>query len=69
VAAVKGWSRRVSLVFHTVIKRTPWSADATVAGEPITQVLNSGSMGASSYRELAKEVLERWRQPGVGRGE
>jgi hypothetical protein len=24
-------------------------------------------MGANSYRELAKEVLERWRQDGDGR--
>ena len=55
-------------VFHTVINRTVRFPDATVAGEPITR-FDSGSMGASSYRELAEEVLERWRQPGVGRGE
>src|SRR5712671_6584263 len=48
-------------VFHTVINRTVRFPDATVAGEPITS-FDSGSMGASSYRELAKEVLERWRQ-------
>jgi chromosome partitioning protein len=47
-------------VFHTVINRTVRFPDATVAGEPITR-FDSGSMGASSYRELAKEVLERWR--------
>jgi chromosome partitioning protein len=50
-------------VFHTVINRTVRFPDATVAGEPITS-FDSGSMGANSYRELAKEVLERWRQSG-----
>jgi chromosome partitioning protein len=54
-------------VFHTVINRTVRFPDATVAGEPIT-TFDSGSMGASSYRELAKEVLERWRLEGVGHG-
>jgi chromosome partitioning protein len=48
-------------VFHTVINRTVRFPDATVAGEPITR-FDSSSMGASSYRELAKEVLERWQQ-------
>jgi chromosome partitioning protein len=52
-------------VFHTVINRTVRFPDATVAGEPITS-FDAGSMGANSYRELAKEVLERWRQAGVG---
>jgi chromosome partitioning protein len=52
-------------VFHTVINRTVRFPDATVAGEPITS-FDSGSMGANAYRELAKEVLERWRQSGVG---
>jgi chromosome partitioning protein len=52
-------------VFHTVINRTVRFPDATVAGEPIT-TFDSSSMGASSYRELAKEVLERWRQAGDG---
>ena len=52
-------------VFHTVINRTVRFPDATVAGEPITS-FDSSSMGASSYRELAKEVLERWRQAGGG---
>ncbi len=50
-------------VFHTVINRTVRFPDATVAGEPITS-FDSASMGASSYRELAKEVLQRWRQAG-----
>ena len=50
-------------VFHTVINRTVRFPDATVAGEPIT-TFDTSSMGASSYRELAKEVLERWRQTG-----
>ena len=54
-------------VFHTVINRTVRFPDATVAGEPITS-FDSGSMGANSYRELAKEVLERWRQAGVDHG-
>ena len=52
-------------VFHTVINRTVRFPDATVAGEPITS-FDSSSLGASSYRELAKEVLERWRQSGGG---
>jgi chromosome partitioning protein len=52
-------------VFHTVINRTVRFPDATVAGEPITS-FDSASMGASSYRELAKEVIERWRQTGDG---
>ena len=54
-------------VFHTVINRTVRFPDATVAGEPITS-FDSGSMGANSYRELAKEVLERWRQEGGDHG-
>jgi len=52
-------------VFHTVINRTVRFPDATVAGEPITR-FDSSSMGASSYRELAKEVLDRWQQDGDG---
>ncbi|HXW33278.1 MAG TPA: AAA family ATPase [Acidimicrobiales bacterium] len=51
-------------VFHTVINRTVRFPDATVAGEPIT-TFDTSSMGASSYRELAKEVLDRW-QAGDG---
>jgi len=54
-------------VFHTVINRTVRFPDATVAGEPIT-TFDSGSMAANSYRELGKEVLERWRQSGVDHG-
>jgi chromosome partitioning protein len=54
-------------VFHTVINRTVRFPDATVAGEPITS-FDSGSNGAHSYRELAKEVLERWRQAGDDHG-
>jgi chromosome partitioning protein len=48
-------------VFHTVISRTVRFPDATVAGEPITR-FDPASTGANSYRELGKEVLERWRQ-------
>jgi chromosome partitioning protein len=55
---VKGFGDKV---FHTVINRTVRFPDATVAGEPITS-FDPTSNGASSYRELAKEVLERWRQ-------
>ena len=53
-------------VFHTVINRTVRFPDATVAGEPITS-FDPASMGANSYRDLAKEVLERWRQAGLVR--
>ena len=52
---VEGWG---DLVFHTVIRRTVKFSDATVAGEPITEYASS-SPGASSYRELAREVLSR----------
>jgi chromosome partitioning protein len=52
-------------VFHTVISRTVRFPDATVAGEPITS-FDPSSTGANSYRDLAKEVLERWRQAGPG---
>jgi chromosome partitioning protein len=48
-------------VFHTVISRTVRFPDATVAGEPITS-FDPASTGANSYRDLAREVLERWRQ-------
>jgi len=50
-------------VFHTVISRTVRFPDASVAGEPITS-FDPASMGANSYRELAKEVLDRWRRAG-----
>jgi chromosome partitioning protein len=46
-------------VYHTVINRTVRFPDATVAGEPITS-FDSSSLGASAYRELAREVLSRW---------
>jgi len=52
---VQGWG---DLVFHTVIRRTVKFSDATVAGEPITEYA-SGSPGAESYRQLAREVLQR----------
>jgi chromosome partitioning protein len=48
-------------VFHTVINRTVRFPDATVVGEPIT-TFDPSSMGANAYRELAKEVLDRWRR-------
>jgi chromosome partitioning protein len=51
-------------VFHTVISRTVRFPDATVAGEPITN-FDPASTGATGYRELAKEVLWRWRQAGL----
>jgi chromosome partitioning protein len=54
------------LVFHTVISRTVRFPDSQVAGEPITR-FDPACNGASSYRELAKEVLDRWRQ-GVPAG-
>ncbi|WP_068928644.1 ParA family protein [Planobispora rosea] len=46
-------------VYHTVINRTVRFPDATVAGEPITS-FDPSSLGASAYRELAREVLARW---------
>ncbi len=55
---VEGFGDRV---FHTVISRTVRFPDATVAGEPITR-FDPACGGANSYRQLAKEVLERWRQ-------
>ncbi len=55
---VEGFGDRV---FHTVISRTVRFPDATVAGEPITR-FDPACGGAHAYRELAKEVLERWRQ-------
>jgi chromosome partitioning protein len=55
---VKGFGDKV---YNTVINRTVRFPDASVAGEPITR-FDPTSAGANSYRELAKEVLERWRQ-------
>jgi chromosome partitioning protein len=49
------------LVFHTVISRTVRFPDSQVAGEPITR-FDPSCNGAHSYRELAKELLDRWRQ-------
>ncbi len=60
---VEGFGERV---FHTVIHRTVRFPDATVAGEPITR-FDPACNGAQSYRELAKEVLDRWRR-GVPAG-
>ena len=48
-------------VFHTVIARTVRFPDATVAGEPIT-TFSPSSNGATSYRSLAVEVLQRMEQ-------
>ena len=45
-------------VFHTVINRTVRFPETTVAGEPITTFAPS-SAGASSYRDLAREVVVR----------
>jgi chromosome partitioning protein len=46
-------------VYHTVISRTVRFPDSSVAGEPITR-FDPTSNGANSYRELAREVLDRW---------
>ncbi|MGO4257542.1 ParA family protein [Marmoricola sp. RAF53] len=54
---VEAWG---DTVFHTVIRRTVKFSDSTVAGEPITSYASS-STGADAYRQLAKEVLGRWR--------
>jgi len=56
---VQGWG---DLVFHTVIRRTIKFSDSTVAGEPITEYAPT-SPGATSYRQLAREVL--WRCPAA----
>ncbi|MCW2758429.1 MAG: ParA family protein [Nocardioidaceae bacterium] len=53
---VEAWG---DTVFHTVIRRTVKFSDSTVAGEPITTYASSSS-GAVAYRQLAKEVLDRW---------
>jgi chromosome partitioning protein len=45
-------------VFHTVINRTVRFPETTVAGEPITSYATT-SGGATAYRDLAKEVLNR----------
>ncbi len=53
---VQAWGDQV---FHTVIRRTVKFSDSTVAGEPITSYA-SGSSGAEAYRQLAREVAQRW---------
>ncbi len=53
---VEAWGEQV---FHTVIRRTVKFSDSTVAGEPITTYAGD-STGADAYRQLAKEVLDRW---------
>jgi chromosome partitioning protein len=58
---VKGFGDKV---YHTVISRTVRFPDATVAGEPITR-FDPASNAANSYRELAKEVLDRWHQGDI----
>ena len=52
---VEAWG---DTVFHTVIKRTVKFSDSTVAGEPITTYA-AGSAAAESYRQLAREVVDR----------
>ncbi|MDQ3157069.1 MAG: AAA family ATPase, partial [Actinomycetota bacterium] len=52
---VEGWG---DMVFYSVIRRTVKFSDATVAGEPITEYATT-SPGATSYRQLAREVLAR----------
>jgi chromosome partitioning protein len=52
---VDGWG---DAVFHTVIRRTVKFSEATVVGEPLI-VYATGSNGAESYRQLAREVLVR----------
>ncbi|WP_240771482.1 ParA family protein [Nocardioides sp. GY 10113] len=53
---VQAWGDKV---FHTVIRRTVKFSDSTVAGEPITSYAST-SAGADAYRQLAKEVAQRW---------
>jgi chromosome partitioning protein len=47
-------------VFHTVVGRTVRFPETTVAGMPITTFAPS-SPGAKAYRQLAREVLARWK--------
>nr|WP_246220827.1 ParA family protein [Phytoactinopolyspora mesophila] len=47
-------------VFHTVVGRTVRFPETTVAGLPITTFAPS-SPGAKAYRQLAREVLARWK--------
>jgi chromosome partitioning protein len=48
-------------VFHTVVSRTVRFPETTVAGLPITSFAPE-SPGAAAYRQLAREVLARWRK-------
>ncbi|MFT4084227.1 MAG: ParA family protein [Nocardioides sp.] len=57
---VQAWG---DTVFHTVIRRTVKFSDSTVAGEPITSYAGT-SAGAEAYRQLAREVIARWRRDG-----
>jgi chromosome partitioning protein len=52
---VEAWG---DTVFHTVIRRTIKFSDSTVAGVPISSYA-TGSAGAESYRQLAREVVDR----------
>ena len=45
-------------VFDTIISRTVRFPETTVAGEPITTYASS-SVGASSYRRLARELISK----------
>ncbi len=45
-------------VFNTTVRKTIRFAEAPVAGEPILTYAPT-SWGATAYRELAKEVIER----------
>jgi chromosome partitioning protein len=45
-------------VFHTVVNRTVRFPETTVAGEPIT-TFATASVGATAYRDLAREVVAR----------
>ncbi|WP_246211800.1 ParA family protein [Phytoactinopolyspora alkaliphila] len=47
-------------VFHTVVGRTVRFPETTVAGMPITSFAPS-SPGAKAYKQLAREVLARWK--------
>jgi chromosome partitioning protein len=58
---VRGFGEQV---YHTVISRTVRFPDSSVAGEPIT-VFDPSCNGATAYRRLAREVLDRWRQGGL----
>ena len=67
VLAARSGRDRATVVSTTHAVRQNLSSWIPTNGkvEPITN-FDSASMGANSYRELAKEVLERWRQAGGG---